>query len=647
MLQMLKIITLNDMPRFYKSLFWTSVAEIAKFSTIFVVIYFVARVLAPFFEDSLFYFGGEQASFGELLLICGLGFLLMIAGYYLSIPAYRANFESTYKASAKGRIELAEHIRKLPLGFLESANPSRLSHCIMKDFASIEQANSHLVPQVFGSFVVSVVVFIGLGIYHWQMALAFFACVPLAVGILWATRRLSDYLSTRHIDAVLDASNHINEYIDGITTIKAHNLSGEKFKRLERSFENLRKESIKIEVGLMPFALAVVSCMGAGIGLMIGFGREFLLRGELSVIEYLGLILVGSKAFVPLMTFAINFIELRYFAKSGQNILTLQAQKEVSGSDRQIPRGNDIVIENLCFGYGVKNKGEDFENVQGIGNVQDFKNALENGENDKDKSDKHGFDKQDLDGQDFSAQGFDKRDFGRQDFALKDINLVIPHKSSLAIVGESGSGKSTLVKLIARFYEPSSGAIKIGNANEVSSLKNIASLEIESLMSKFSMVFQNAYLFGGSVKSNVAFGKEDASDEEIQQALKSANALEFVEKLPYGIDTKISESGASLSGGEKQRISIARCNLKNSPIILLDEITSSLDVYNEFAMQRALKHLAKDKTVIIIAHKLKTVMNCEKILFLKKGKIVESGTHSELLALDGEYAKMWNAQNLS
>lgn len=614
MLQMLKIITLNDMPRFYKSLFWTSIAEIAKFSTIFVVIYFVARVLGPFFEGSLFYFGGVEASFSELLLICAVGFLLMIAGYYLSIPAYRANFECTYKASAKGRIELAEHIRKLPLGFLESANPSRLSHCIMKDFASIEQANSHLVPQVFGSFVVSVVVFVGLAIYHFQMALAFFACVPLAVVILWATRRLSDYLSARHIDAVLDASNHINEYIDGITTIKAHSLSGEKFKRLERSFENLRKESIKIEVGLMPFALAVVSCMGAGIGLMIGFGREFLLRGELSVIEYLGFILVGSKAFVPLMTFAINFIELRYFAKSGQNILALRAQKEVSGSDKQIPQGNDIVIENLCFSYGArgKSKGGDFENVQGNG---------------KDK-------------------GVIKQDLDRQDFALRDINLLIPHKSSLAIVGESGSGKSTLVKLIARFYEPSSGAIKIGNANEKASLKNIAWLEIESLMGKFSMVFQNPYLFGGSLKSNVAFGKEDASDEEIREALKSANALEFVNALPYGIDTKVSESGASLSGGEKQRISIARCNLKNSPIILLDEITSSLDVYNEFAMQRALNRLAKDKTVIIIAHKLKSVMNCDKIVFLKNGKIVESGTHKQLLALKGEYAKMWSAQNL-
>lgn len=597
MIQMIKDITLNDAKRFYKSFALTTIAEAAKFSTIFVVIYFVARVLSPFFEGSLL--GDKEADFSELLLICAVGFGLMIASFYLSLPAYKANFEETYKASAQGRIALAEHIRKLPLGFLEGANPARLSHCLMKDFANLEQASSHLLPQVFASFALSVLVFIGLAIYHWQMALAFFACVPLAVVLLALTRRLSDYLSQKHIAAVLDASNHINEYIDGIATIKAHNLSGEKFKRLEASFENLRKESIRIEVGLMPFALSIISCMGAGIGLMIGFGREFLLAQELSVIEYLGFILIGSKAFVPLMTFAINFIELRYFAKSGQNILTLLRESKVAGNDKELPSGNDIVIENLDFAYGANDEGKSADSANNA-------NAL----------------------------------------TLKHINLVIPHKSSLAIVGKSGSGKSTLVKLIARFYEPSNGAIKIGNANEPSTLKNIVNLEPESLMRKFSMVFQKVYLFKGSVKSNVAFGKEDASEREIEQALESANALDFVRGLPQGIDTAVSESGANLSGGEKQRISIARAYLKNSPIILLDEISSSLDVENEFAMQKALNALAKDKTIIIIAHKLKSVMNCDTIIFLREGEIIESGTHEQLLALDGEYAKMWQAQNL-
>ena len=592
MIQMIKDITLNDTKRFYKSFALTTIAEVAKFSTIFVVIYFVSRVLSPFFEGSLL--GAKEADLSELFMICAVGFGLMIVSFYLSLPAYKANFEETYKASAQGRIALAEHIRKLPLGFLESANPARLSHCLMKDFANLEQASSHLLPQVFASFALSVFVFIGLAVYHWQMALAFFACVPFAVILLALTRRLSDYLSQKHIAAVLDASNHINEYIDGIATIKAHNLSGERFKRLERSFENLRKESIRIEVGLMPFALSVISCMGAGIGLMIGFGREFLLSGELSVIEYLGFILIGSKAFVPLMTFAINFIELRYFAKSGQNILTLLRESKVAGDDKELPRGNDIVIENLDFTYGAN----------------------------------------------------EEKKHQKSDFALRNINLVIPHKSSLAIVGKSGSGKSTLVKLIARFYEPSNGAIKIGNVNEPSSLKNIASLEPERLMSKFSMVFQKVYLFKGSVKSNVAFGKEDASEREIEQALDSANALDFVRELPQGLETAVSEGGTSLSGGEKQRISIARCILKDSPIILLDEISSSLDVANEFAMQKALNALAKNKTIIIIAHKLKSVMNCDTIVFLRDGEIVESGTHEQLLALEGEYAKMWQAQNL-
>ena len=232
---------------------------------------------------------------------------------------------------------------------------------------------------------------------------------------------------------------------------------------------------------------------------------------------------------------------------------------------------------------------------------------------------------------DSSGKPYDKN-------ALKGVSFTLKEGESLAIVGKSGSGKSSVLRLLGRFYDASSGRISIGGID----IKDIAERD---LMQSMSFVFQENFMFLDSLRENIKAGKE-ASDEEIEEALKSANALEFVNALHYGIDTKASESGASLSGGERQRISIARCNLKNSPIILLDEITSSLDVYNEFAMQRALNRLAKDKTIIIIAHKLKSVMNCDKIVFLKNGEIVESGTHTELLALEGEYAKMWNAQNL-
>lgn len=692
MFAMIKDITLGDMPRFYKAIFWTTISELAKFGAIFIVLWFVWAMLRPFLDAN-----SPEATLQELLLICGVGFAYMIVCYFLSLPGYKATFVSTYSKSAEGRLALAEHIRKLPLGFLESSNPARLSHSLMKDFFNLELANSHFLPQLASSLLVALLIFIGLCVFNYKMALAFFCCVPLAAILLALTRKIGKHFSTKHMAAILNASNHLNEYIDGIREIKAHNLGGAKFKRLERSFETLRKESIKIEVGLMPFALAIISCMGAGIGIMIAAGRGFLVSGEMSVMTYIGFILVGSKAFVPLLTLSISFIEMQYLARSGSNVLSLLAKPQMSGSDKALPSGNDIVLENVSFAY--------------------------------------------------------KKD---APLVIKDINLTIPAGSSLAIVGPSGSGKSTLVKLIARFYDVSSGSIKIGdcgdsqkgddrigtcgdlkdcvsgaggngdsgkggdsqkgidshtsgddrihdskgldshkggnhntigdcvahsgsvdsqNSNNSSSidsqkvgdshtsdvdriidskaansdnnsqnLKDIRSLEPEALMSKFSMVFQNVYLFGNSIRENVAFGKEDATREEIESALSAAQASGFVNALNSGIESKVAEGGASLSGGEKQRISIARAILKNAPIILLDEISSSLDVYNEYALQKAINNLTRDKSMIIIAHKLKNVMNCDNIVYLKHGEIIESGTHEQLLAHNGEYAKMWRMQ---
>lgn len=576
MWQMLQEITLGNVRHFYKSLFWSSVSEMVNFAGIFIVFVFCAKFLAP-------YLGGSTPSIFELWVICAIGFVYMVISFLVAIPAYKNNYVSAYEQSASGRLNLAEHIRRLPLGFLERSNPARLSHSLMKDFSNLEMANSHLLPQMFGALVVSFVVFIALICYHWQMALSFFLCVPLAFIILVCVRKFAKYLSDKHLGAVLNASNHLNEYIDGIATIKAHNMAGEKFARLEKAFENLRKESIRIEVGLMPFALAVLSCMGAGVGIMVLVGREFLLNGDLSVIEYLGFILIGSKAFVPLLTFSINFLELQYFSRSGKNIRELLGEPQMSGSDTQIPKGNEIVLKNISFGY------------------------------EKDAP------------------------------VLKNISLTIPERSSVAIVGKSGSGKSTLVKLIARFYDVDRGVIEIGDAKN--GYKNIASFEPEALMKKFSMVFQDVYLFANSVESNVAFGKENADKSEILNALKKASALEFVEALPEGEKTLVGEGGSSLSGGEKQRISIARCIIKDSPIVLLDEITSSLDVYNEFAMQQAINELARDKSVIIIAHKLKSIISCDKIVLLDNGEIKECGTHEELLKQNGLYKKMWEEEN--
>lgn len=221
--------------------------------------------------------------------------------------------------------------------------------------------------------------------------------------------------------------------------------------------------------------------------------------------------------------------------------------------------------------------------------------------------------------------------------ALTDVSFVSPPKSLTALVGSSGSGKTTVTRLLTRFADPQRGRITVGGTD-------IRTLSQAALMKQFSVVFQDVYLFDDSIRANIRLAKADATDDEIVAAARAANCHDFIAALPNGYDTRVGESGGALSGGERQRISIARAILKDAPIVLLDEPTSALDTESEVAVQRAIDRLVSDKTVIVIAHRLSTIAAADQILFLDEGRIVESGTHAELLAHEGRYAEMWNAQ---
>lgn len=220
---------------------------------------------------------------------------------------------------------------------------------------------------------------------------------------------------------------------------------------------------------------------------------------------------------------------------------------------------------------------------------------------------------------------------------LSGINLSIPDKTTTAIIGPSGSGKTTLCNLIARFWDVDSGAIKIGG-------KDVKDYTLESLMDQISMVFQNVYLFADTIENNIKFGKPDAAHEEVVAAAQKACCIDFIERLPDGYNTIIGEGGTSLSGGEKQRISIARAMLKDAPIVILDEATANVDPENEDRLQKAVEELTRNKTIIMIAHRLKTVRNADQILVLNQGHIVQSGTHEELLQQKGLYADFITAR---
>lgn len=504
----------------------------------------------------------------------------ILAGYMLVMAvaerqSYRHNFRGAYEMSADGRIQLAEHLRRLPLGSLFRHDPGSLASMIISDFTLAETGISHHLPQLMGALVMPVLAFFGLLWVDWRMSVAMFIALPLAILVLTGSTRIQYSLSRRQIEAKVNAGSRLEEYLQGIRVIKAYNLLGGKFERLQKAFADLRRASMRLEALMGPFILLSITLVRAGLTLMILCGAYLLVGGQLSLLTFVMFLIVGSRVFDPLTSALTNFAEFRYFSIAGGRILNLMREPEMTGK-KESPEHGDITFEQVSFGYGEKE-------------------------------------------------------------ILHDVSLTLKRGSLTALVGPSGSGKSTLMKLCARFYDPQKGEVMLNG-------QDMKELEPESLMRHISMVFQDVYLFQDTIKNNIRFGKSDATDEEIEAAARKACCHDFIMRLPGGYDTMVGEGGCTLSGGEKQRLSIARAILKEAPIVLLDEATASLDPENEVEVQKAINTLIEGRTVIVIAHRLKTIRNADKIIVLEDGCIAEQGRHDELLRNQGLYHKLWTIQ---
>lgn len=561
-------VTAGNPSKMKKPVIWTVLTNLNLFSFAFMAL-FITTVYEYFADKA----GGLDLK--KMWLAWGGILLVSVLVYILERKANHATYHDGYEASAGGRIRLAEHIRKLPLGFLMSKDPGELGNTMMNDFSQIEESVTHILPQLISGAIIAVLALFGMSFVDWRMALAMFAGFPITLIILLGVRVIDRKRGAAHTRARIEQTNRLQEYLAGMKVIKAYNLRGANFKKLEHAFYNFMKESIKLEGVSGPFYLVAVAFLQIGLSLITIAGTYLLLGGSLTLPVFVMFLLVGTRIFDPLVGAITQLPVFVYQANAGRRIVDLMEEPIMQG-EGEAPAGHDISFDHVTFGYGEKP-------------------------------------------------------------VLHDVSARFAKGTMTAIVGPSGSGKSTMLRLIARFYDPQNGIVRFGGIDE-------KTVDPEKLMSQISVVFQDVYLFQDTIGNNIRYGRENATQQEIEAAARLAHCHDFIMQLPKGYQTMVGEGGSTLSGGEKQRISIARAILKDASVLLLDEATSSLDPENEVEVQQAIEELVKDRTVVMIAHKLKTIAGADQIIVLDHGEVVETGTHRELIERAGLYEHLWNVQ---
>ena len=559
-------------PRRLRPLIWWTIAEYffrgAPYGATLLVVWEIFRPLQY-----------PGTSINLINIICAWAMLLisLICLWFISKKAYLVAYRDGYGICCDGRLAVVDRLRRLPMSFFNSRDPGDIGAYIVSDYNNVEMLTTHLIGQFFGGLAMPVVALASLSFFNWQLALAAASVIPLAYPMMLLTNRFVATLGKKHQKIKTNAASRMIEYIQGIRLIKAFNLSGKKFERLESAFRDLKRESIRLEAAPAPTITLAATLLNGGLVPIIMLGFSMLLDAQVSMPVYIMFLLAGQVIYAPLIN-ALTFVALINYMKLGAERIDALCKTPVlpEGTIEEVANSK-IEFRHVDFGYNA---------------------AIP---------------------------------------VLRDVSLVIPEKGLTAFVGPSGSGKTTLTRLIARFWDVNNGEILIGG-------RNIKDYTVHTLMQQISIVFQEVYLFNDTIYNNIRVGCETASQEEIEAAARKAQCHEFITAMPNGYDTLVGEGGSTLSGGEKQRISIARAILKDAPIVLLDEATASLDPENELHIQEAINDLVKEKTVVIIAHRLGTVVNADNIVVIDQGRIVQQGKHQALLEEGGIYYNLWQEQ---
>lgn len=501
--------------------------------------------------------------------------VFLVLSFITHLEQYRSTYGLVYEEVETMRIGLAERLRKLPLGYFGKRDLADLTETIMGDVNRMEHVWSHVIGYLYGSYISTAVIFVALAITNWKLAVACLWGVPVAFALLFGSRKLVNKKAEIGKAAAIEVSDSMQEALENIREIHATNQEERYLSGVYSKIDNMEKEMISGELVTGLFVNGASVIMRLGVATTILVGANLILSGEINFMLLFMFLLVITRVYAPFDQSLALIAEMFMSQVSANRLMEIYDTPIAEGKETFNPEGHDIVFKNVGFSY---------------------------------------------------------EDNGEKDQVLKGVSFTAKEGEVTALVGPSGSGKSTCARLAARLWDIDEGSIEVGGVD-------IKTVDPEILLTDYSMVFQDVVLFDDTVMENIRLGKQGATDEEVLAAAKAANCDEFVNKLAQGYDTPIGENGAKLSGGERQRISIARALLKDAPIVLLDEATASLDVENETKVQGALSRLLQGKTVLVIAHRMRTVEAADKIVVLDKGKVVEEGNPAELKEKEGSVFK--------
>lgn len=529
----------------------------------------------------------EKIDSGILIYWGWFAFFGLIGGLLLLYAALMASHVAAFRILYGLRIKLSEHIGRLSLGYLNGTSTGSIKKIMEQNVEKIENFIAHTIPDlvnVLATVTLMFIIFFSLN--GWMAAICLF-CIALSIGLQFANffGKKAQEFTKIYFDTQERMSASAVQYVRGMPVVKIFGQSVRSFRRFNSEIKAYKEYALKVcdtyESGMVVFTILLNSLITfiLPIGLLLLSHEP---QNLALAAVYLFFIIMGPGVASPIYKLMFLGSGTREIDEGVKRIDRIFAEPPVPEAQTpQVPAGYDIEFLKVSFAY--ENKAETTRTE-----------------------------------------------------ALRDITFTARQGEITALVGPSGSGKSTVANLIPRFWDVAEGEIRIGGVN----IKNIPT---EKLMDIVSFVFQDSFLFFDTLYENIRVGNSSAGREEVIAAAKAAQCHEFIESLPQGYETRIGDEGVYLSGGESQRVCVARAILKNAPILVLDEATAFADPENEYKMQQALQHLIRNKTVIIIAHRLSSIISSQQIIVLNEGKLVQHGKHEILSKTEGLYKNMWDA----